>query len=370
MAQFVCPFCINTYDKDLVMYVCPDCTTATVPGGLSRLLSKRVKCSNPDCPTRGYATRRVCPECDETIPLSVLQADGHLPISIVGGGYSGKTNYITVMLQELYNVPDMNYLSLGFMNNETMLHHESHRQMIYDDRQPPESTRFEALRPQIWEIKNDTSLGKNKNVPTYTFTIFDGAGERITNMDDVIARYINTSQAILLVMDPLTLSNIRRGGIVDDDVMRNSLAGGDVGGATANTILAQITRHIRELSGIPATERLKTPVAVVLTKFDTILNHHLFRHDTYLRQPKLTITDGRISIEEIDSNHRDITDWLTAIGENGFVAALNNNFETYRLFGVSSYGTPPETASKLPPINPHRVLDPILWLFKSVNYIS
>ena len=311
------------------------------------------------------------PDCGDTIPLSVLQADGHLPISIVGGAFSGKTNYITVMLQELYNVPDMNQLSLGFMNNETMLHHEANRQMIYENRQPPESTRFAALRPQIWEIKNDANPGgKNKNVPTYTFTIFDGAGERITDMDDTIARYINTSKAILLVMDPLTLSNIRRGGIVDDEVMRNSLTGSDVTGATANTILTQITTRIRELSGIGVTERLKVPVAVVLTKFDTILNHHLFRQDSFLKQPHLTIINGKISAEEVDSNHQDITDWLIAIGENGFVAALNNNFETYRLFGVSSYGQPPESATTLPPINPHRVLDPILWLFKSVNYIG
>ena len=373
MAQFVCPFCISTYDKDMVMYVCPDCTEETKPGGLSKLLGRRVRCGNPNCPVRGYATRRVCPmpDCGDTIPLSVLQADGHLPISIVGGAFSGKTNYITVMLQELYNVPDMDQLSLSFMNNETIMHHEENRQTIYENRIPLGVTNYDALRPQIWEIKYDTNPGgSDKKVPTYTFTIFDGAGERLTNMDPKIARYINTSKAILLVMDPLTLNNIRHGAIVDDEIMRNSLTGSDVTGATANIILTQITNAIRELSGIGATERLTMPVAVVLTKFDTILNHNLFQHNSSLKKSKLKINNGRINVEEIDTNHNDIVTWLRAIGENGFVAALNNNFETYRLFGVSCYGKPPESATSLPPIKPHRVLDPILWLFKSVNYID
>ena len=51
--------------------------------------------------------------------------------------------------------------------------------------------------------------------------------------------------------------------------------------------------------------------------------------------------------------------------------ALDSHFKEYYFFGVSSYGNPPKDAYTLPDeIKPHRVLDPILWLFKRAKFID
>ena len=67
----------------------------------------------------------------------------------------------------------------------------------------------------------------------------------------------------------------------------------------------------------------------------------------------------------------EIRNWLEQIGESAFIDALDSHFKEYYFFGVSSYGAPPKNAHTLPDeIKPHRVLDPILWLFKWAKFID
>jgi len=368
MPKFVCPFCISEYNSNKIRYFCPDeyCGAEATPGFFTKLFnrSKRIKCSNPHHPN-GFATKRVCPmsECGETIPLSALQ-NPSLPISIVGVPSSGKTNYITVMIEELHSARGLHF-NIGFQNNETMLHQKENRDKIYEKRTPPDSTRYLFPLPQIWEIRN-------RNIGPRNFTIFDGAGEGVTiSKDSSVGRYISKSKAILLVVDPLTLSKVRGNGILDEEVIKNSLAGNMGEVWQANTVLTRINTEIRELQHITGNAKLKIPVAVVFTKFDTILNKYPeFSQDALIRQPRLTVTNGVISMEEIEQVNAEIENWLYAIGEDGFLSALANNFEEYKLFGVSSYGSPPLSPNELPEIRPHRVLDPMLWLFKRMKYID
>ena len=45
--------------------------------------------------------------------------------------------------------------------------------------------------------------------------------------------------------------------------------------------------------------------------------------------------------------------------------------EKGHFFGVSSYGEPPETQGSVNEnIKPHRILDPVLWLFKEEKFID
>jgi hypothetical protein len=63
--------------------------------------------------------------------------------------------------------------------------------------------------------------------------------------------------------------------------------------------------------------------------------------------------------------------WLDKIGEGSFIAALESHFKEFYFFGVSSYGEPPIGQGKLSKeINPHRVLDPIFWLFKKAKFVD
>jgi len=366
MAKFTCPFCIREYNIKKVLYVCPDCNNTAKPKIFEH---EPIKCKEPSCGRS--ATRRICPNCGNEIPRIALETP-NLSFSIVGVSNSGKTNYITVMLHELSKAIELQ-LALGTQNKDTRNHQDNNYQLIYVKHTPPEGTLAGVSMPQIWYIKNLLKKSK-KETPTYTFTIFDGAGEdHENNMDpaSTVCRYINASKAIMLVLDPLILSNIRNGGIVDQDIMRNSLAGHLGETKNAVDIVNSLATYIKAARGISSNKILNIPVAVILTKFDTILSHRSFGPGAIIRNPSLTIRDGRVNLAEIQQIDAEIRNWLEQIDEGSFINALKANFSEFYFFGVSSYGSPPKSASELAKdIKPHRVLDPILWFFKNAKFID
>ena len=264
-------------------------------------------------------------------------------------------------------------LALGHQTKETLDHQNENYHRIYEEHTRPESTQSGENMPQIWYIKN-LQKKRGNEVPTYTFTIFDGAGEDHENNLDpssTVCRYINASKAIILAIDPLVLSKIRRGGVVDHDVMVNSLGGYEGETKNAEDVINSVASYIKAARGIKATKVLDIPVAVVLTKFDTILNHKAFGPQALIRNKSLTVRNGRVDTTEISQVDEEIRNWLYEIGEGAFIDALDSHFKEYYFFGVSSYGNPPKNAYTLSDeIAPHRVLDPILWLFKKAKFID
>ena len=367
MAKFVCPYCIRKYNLKNVYYVCPDCGETAVPDKLEK---EPIKCKKSGC--GGLATLRKCPLCGGEIPKMALETP-NLPFSIVGVSNSGKTNYITVMLQELSRGGSGIRLALGAQNKETRDHQNENYKRIYEDHIPPASTERGVTMPQIWYIKN-LLRKRGSNVPTYTFTIFDGAGENHENNMDRSSpecRYIETSKAIVLTLDPLILSSIRKGGIVDEKTMKNSLAGDTGNTKNAADIINSVATYVKEAFGIKPTKILKIPIAVVLTKFDTIINHSSFSEEAIVKKMSNNVRDGKISMQTIKQVDDEIRAWLEEIGEGAFIDALTANFKEFFFFGVSSYGSPPQDAARLcDEIKPHRVLDPILWLFKKAKFID
>ena len=386
MAKFTCPFCMREYDKKEVLYVCPDCKQATTPRTFEK---EPIKCRTifeNGKPCGGIANSRACPRCqyntdpdvgpigllgDTTIPKIALETP-NLPFSIVGVSHSGKTNYITVMLHELGKSSGLR-LALGSQTTETRNHQNENYKRIFEEHTPPEGTIGGFNMPQIWYIKNLTKK-RGDDVPTYTFTIFDGAGEDHENNLDpssTVCRYINASKAIILAIDPLVLSKVRRGGVVDPEVMRNSLAGSEGETKNAEDIVHSVAEYIKSARGIKSTQMLNIPVAVVLTKFDTILTHKSFGQHALIKSSSMNIRNGKVEITEIQQVDEEICNWLNEIGESAFINALHAHFKEFYFFGVSSYGAPPKDAYNLADeIRPHRVLDPILWLFKRAKFVD
>ena len=364
MAKFVCPYCMQTYSLGKVLYVCPDCGTTADVGPFDK---EPIKCKKPGC--GGLATQRKCPFCDQEIPRIALQTP-NMPFSIVGVSNSGKTNYITVMLHELGKSSGLR-LALGHQNRATLDHQNENYKRIYEDHTPPESTTGGERMPQIWYIRNLLKKHGN-NVPTYTFTIFDGAGEdheRNLDPNSAVCRYIQVSKAIIIALDPLILSSIRK--VVDEKVMRNSLAGSEGEYKNAVDIVNSLANYIKTARGIDTRKILNIPIAVVLTKFDTIISHKSFGPNALIKSASLNVSGGKVNMGEIQQVDEEIRNWLYEIGEGAFIDALTSNFKEFYFFGVSSYGEPPKDADKLTEkIRPHRVLDPILWLFKKAKFID
>ena len=368
--KFTCPFCFSEYDKERIKYVCPDCGETTYPKTSAEKKKPSIRCEH----CGRMATVRLCPECGEynkqipeeakgVIPLGALDADGSLPFCIIGVSSSGKTNFITVMLHELSRVSELR-IALSAQNKYTRDVQRENYTNIYENHIPPRPTDptelGDRLKPQLWQIKN-LMRQKSNTTPTYTFTIYDGAGEDHSER-------LDPSSAIIITLDPLILTNLRR--MINPDVRRNSGASeGDTN--SAEDIVNSVAAYIKAARGLNTNKMLTIPVAVVLTKFDTILQLDSLPAGAVVRKPSMTFSRGKVNLTEISQVNEEIRDWLYGIGEGSFIAALESNFKNFYFFGVSSYGEPPETQGSVNEnIKPHRILDPVLWLFKEEKFID
>ena len=383
MPKFLCPYCFNPpYNIKRIHFACPN-PSCDVDIVSRKLFGGVPTCPNPVC--KKAATTRKCPRCAAEIAPDILTTP-HLPFSIVGVPASGKTVYITTLIQEMKRTRGLPF-SLMHLNDQTKDHQLANAQALYDLKSAVESTAGSLPFPQVWKIQNIARRGQGE-CPPYTFTIFDGAGEDYKerlNKDNDISRYIGLSESIILVLDPLTLRAVRDRDIVNEEDMRNS-------GATntfeyesqifddATQILDDMTIYIRQTKPKYATGRLPITLAVVVTKFDTIKDHETFPENALVRQPSevLHFTGasgerlryGIVNMEEIEETHRNIADWLDDIDESSILRTLEANYDRFKLFGVSSYGSPPPEFGKPPRIESHRVLDPFLWLLKEADFID
>ena len=369
MANFTCPYCYSGYDKRKIKYVCPDCGTEAAPTG-----KEPIKCQSGHC--GGLATKRVCPVqlCERDIPRMALDTP-NLLFSIIGVSTSGKTDYITTMLDELLNIEELR-LAMSHQTNETRDHQKNNKRNLYELGIPNQATDRGYAVSQIWYIRN-LAQARRGSVPAYTFTIYDGSGED-HNEDMTLAQYIKSSEAFIIVLDPLILDRVQD--FVDPAVMGNSNRNTE-NTFNANEIVESLVNRIKEIKGIPATKPINMPVAVVLTKFDTIMNHPKLNNATVKNKNISAIEGGKVKEEVFEQIHGEIEFWLRSIGETSFINSLDGSFAKidrkgnikeryYNFFGVSSYGSSPESPTEVPRIEPHRVLDPLLWLFKKKKFID
>ena len=380
MSKFTCPYCQKKYSKSKIPYVCPTCGETTEPTFF--IYSEPVKCKHfrkdpagnrTNVPCGGTATIRICPYCNREIPRDAIYTP-NLPFSIIGVSTSGKTNYITVMLHEL-SVTSRLRLALTPETNATRKIQYENFVHIYKEHMPLAGTPQGMPPAQIWKVSNLSRRVGNR-VPSYTFTIFDGAGEGHERIDSnsIIHSYIRNSKAIIIAVDPLIIGDVRKR--VDANVRRNSLGGDEGVEKNPSEVMERVIKYIKGAVGGKSNvnKRIMIPAAIVFTKFDVVLDAFKdnFGDGAAIRNRDLPIrSDATINLEEFNNIHDEIKQWLEDIKEGRVDNILEASFKEYRYFGVSSYGESPKKNGMLPDeIRPMRVLDPILWIFKKANFVK
>lgn len=384
--KFICPFCFCEYDKGSIKYVCPNCGEISYPTTSAEKGKPKLPCKH----CGKTASVKLCPHCGEydyqqiksakdlentkgIIPSSALDVYDNLPFCVVGVSSSGKTNFITIMLEELRKSKEPR-LTLAPQDIPTREIQKTLYKQIYEKHEAPDHTRTveegNGLRPQLWQIKNRMRESVSDS-PTYGFTIYDGAGEDYEERLDpasAVCGYINASNAIIITLDPLILTNLRK--LINPAVMMNSNASRG-GTNSAEDIVNGLANYIKTACGINTSKKLAIPVALVLTKFDVIMQLDSLSKNAVVRQTSNVFSNGKVNMTEISQVDEEIREWLYEIGEGSFIDALESNFKKFYFFGVSSYGgTPKEQGFTTEEIKPHRILDPVLWLFREAKFID
>ena len=357
----LCPYCLNKINKMNVQYVCPECGKIANPSMLERMAGKAPLCREKSCASRKIRAReKRCPHsgCGAALPSDILDYDRYLRFCMLGTTGSGKSTMLTVMLHELRN-SGLPYV-LSWMDDSTKAEFMANESSLYDPENPTPLPATEPGAPPIplqWRLQDSSRMTRN-TIPSYSLTIFDGAGEDHTKLDPKISRYIVGTETLVILIDPMVLGGIRR--LVDTDILNWSRTA--TLGAQAETELVNgLVNYIKKNCDIPANRLIDKNVAVVFTKMDVVMSS--FGQFT-VTQPSPHVARRAFVKSDADAVDQEIRNWLSTNGEQGFLDAITISFPPgkVRFFGVSSYGNPPRAAGQLRTILPHRVLDPLMWM--------
>ena len=341
---FICPYCFKKLDKRKITYICKNAGCGikyfTNVFGKKTSTCKKADCNGmlvPHCPD---------PNCEREIVQEAIDLPS-IPITIMGTSQSGKTVFTTVMLRELGKIASPN-LHRGASDEDTFAEFSNNVKILYEDKELPPNTDQSKRAPQIWPIKN---ISKDLS---YVFKIYDASGENFERNlapSKIDCEFLRASKALIYILDANRLTTVTGDGLAVKIV---------------DNLASYLRKANPKFKGI-----IKIPIAVVLAKFDTISNHPDFSKRAIVYGQSNTIVDGKLNIAEIDQVDAEIKRWLEDNNCIEILRSFEASFSDYRFFGVSSLGTSPNDDATLPhPPKSHRVLDPVLWLFKKEKFID
>ena len=330
-------------------------------------------CKRKFCRNHGLTIREAaCKECGEPLPPQILFHDKYLSFCAVGVAGAGKSSYMTTLLHEL------KYSGLPWvlqaMDVETARRAQLNEQYVYEERHCLRGTESgKSPPPQLWTILDNSVKGEK--IPTYALTIYDGAGEDCEHIDYTppdsrISRYLSGSKMLLIMFDPLLLSSVRSE--LSHETLNASMAIERQTSAPGNMVsmMNLLANYIRRNCNIPPGKKIDRRAAVVLTKLDALTEMingfssgaTILKDSPHVRSRGFVDSDSKMVDLEI-------RDWLTRQGETAFLGAIDANFKDVRVFGVSSFGRPPDMRKRLARVRPHRVLDPLMWMLAGEGII-
>ncbi|PPF43821.1 hypothetical protein C5B85_11770 [Pseudoclavibacter sp. AY1F1] len=312
----------------------------------------------------GESGVRMCPECHSILPRSL---DNDSPLfGLVGVRNSGKTVLLSVLHKELVrNVArrfdasiDTPGGSSGLARDLAQFEADMSGEQGSLPRQTP-ATGGQKKQPAVYEWKY---VNKGKTSATI-FSFYDSAGEDVSQQGEAMKQqYLGESSGVILLLDPFAfpenLSRAKERGVgtgANQDTPEGALNG--------------ITYMLQTSKKVKRNKRIKTPIAVVISKIDAFFDQVPANHP--LRQS--SSTDAVFDEAESKTIHDHVAAMVTRWGGDGLLRKLEQEYENFRLFGVSALGAEPEYLSAR--VNergvlPLRVADPLLWLMADRNFIQ
>lgn len=361
MATTNCPYCWQPLRRSELMMRCGEqCDHA------GELFAQR-KIKNGRCPHGKLPqVRRVCPSCDRDLLREYLECGGH-NIALIGSADAGKSTWVGVLVHEFQRgqvyqrFPGVSLDLLGERSRDR--YKEDFEIPLFEQGRPvmqTRSARVAAPEPLMFSLRfPQKGLLGNRVEPVVT-VFYDTAGEDISRAEklDQLVHYLRAAEGIILLLDPLQMRGVR------------DLAGGN-GDKREFTeqlhVVNRLAELLREGQSGPVGKRLKIPLAIALTKLDLLLN--TFGPESPLRQPSQH-ESGYDETDGLDV-HEEIRAWLDTRYDPAFHRTVDNSFQNYRYFGISTLGAPMVSGSQLSPegVHPYRMEDPMLWLLARLRVI-
>ena len=115
---------------------------------------------------------------------------------------------------------------------------------------------------------------------------------------------------------------------------------------------------MREARGIPASKQIDVPLAIAISKIDTLRGLLSDTHPVFTQPAHDGRFDAAVARTISEALRAETVAWL---GER-VDTFIRHEFEHVSYFGVSALGENPIAGRLRNGVSPHRVEDPILWM--------
>jgi hypothetical protein len=351
--RIVCPKCFVRYPAEARLLVCQN--EACVKAGQSI----------PESEADFHGDQPVCRECGREISMRLcpkcgFEFSGHsagaemLGVSMVGAERCGKSHFLTVLVNSVKQEMTKAYgCALYPLGGDTPIaqDNEKYFEPLFVHGQCVSSTLQEDVEPLIYSLvfPDGKASGKTANL-----TFYDACGANfgsVRRMEES-NRNIYNSRGVLFLIDPSQFSAIRE---------RRRALGKPVSDVDPATLLARMIHLIRGGGGqSDIRKKITIPIAVCLTKLDIVkpyldASSFLASRSRQLKQPGFDPID-------FDSCSMEVMSLIESWSGKDLINQIMSQFETYGFFGFSSLGEEPSDDNRVTHIQPHRVMDPFLWI--------
>lgn len=363
--QIICPKCFARYPSEQRMLVCQNQSCPDSGTSIRESASVLID-GQPHCPRCSLElTVRLCPRCN-------FEFSGHnagaemLGISVVGAERCGKSHYLSVLVNSLRKEMSKAYgcalYPLGGDNTiEQYNRHYFHP--LFVQGRCVSSTQQEDVEPLIYSLVFPDSNTRSKNSgKTANLTFYDACGANFNSVRTLEQsnRNIYNSRGILFLIDPTQFITVRE---------RRRAAGKTVNDVDPVTIISRIIHLIRAGAGqSDVRKKITIPIAVCLTKMDIVrpwLDPASFIRcrSRHLNQPSFDSID-------FESCSLEVISLIESWQGKELVNQVKSQFANYGFFAFSSLGQEPTSDGTIQHIQPHRVMDPLLWILNKNKIIA
>jgi GTPase SAR1 family protein len=329
--------------------------------------------------SRGYkyvTEIRLCPHCHNTLPIGYGLRETLL-ISILGDARSGKSVFLTMLIHELENNPDLTS-KLTFIGEAKArdIFTEQYQRPLLKEHMLVSSTKRKKIPPfafNFWyRYKDEEGAVQETNLD---IIFYDIAGEDLR--DDAAIRKngfnIRDSAGLVFLADPTNFANLKDLFRFSDDGLIDAVPKDNSNQAIFNTLYNYFIGHEKNKSPIP--------FALAVSKCD------LFRYarfDFFDNKPEnrvQNLLNGEAHKDAMNARatkalNQEIRELLVHVKED----ALTNNalgcFAHVNCFAISSLGKKPATTQTVDPKTnetietghldgapaPFRVKEPFYWI--------